>query len=186
MSPKNKTYRSYTVILILILSLICFCAALYLTFGAYKNYQEASTSLKEETLKLQGKNDIEKIVETNEANIRKVESLFVDENELLLFFDEVKDLSQSVGASSELVSLSNAVKTGLVFKYQATGSFDGVFRFIRLLENMPYYVTVDSVSFKRTIIPNEDGVTTRTVWVANFDLNLISFTGRLDTGNNAN
>lgn len=174
---QNK--KSFVTLLVLVLAAACFGAGVYMTMDAYASYKDADFKLKEETLKLKGKSDLEGIVKSNQANILRVESFFVNDNKLVNFLDEIKNTAGALGLQSELLSLSLDPKTGLMLDYQATGDFVDVYGLIKVVENLPYNIRVNQAMFQVGEEETEVGLARRKVWTASFLVELASFRGDL-------
>ena len=100
-----------------------------------------------------------------EPEIQKIDSYFVDPEEVIVFINDVEQTAKSIGLEIKTQSLDiEAAKEGvlygdsLVFRLATTGTWQATLHFVELLETMPYGMEIDEVSVTKTPESlNEDG-----------------------------
>ena len=89
-------------------------------------------------------NDVKKEKET-------IGSVFLKEDDLIRLIKGLESIGESSGASLKISVISaekNAVsKPGISFS--AKGTFEQLFKYLYFLENLPYLITINKVSFQR-------------------------------------
>jgi len=102
--------------------------------------------------------------ETEEAR-REAESHFLPEADIALFIEEVEKLARLAGVSLEVggadLKPGNVITFSLLLR--SRGSFSSTFRFLGLLETLPYASSVDDVVLEREEMGNWNGIAHLTV-----------------------
>lgn len=110
--------------------------------------------------------------ETEEARL-KIEPLFVDEDSMVIFIEELESLADNVGVELEIkgVSFGGEDKKPL-FALSAVGPFKDIYYFITLLENMTYIAEFSKVDIDKGSGPDN--------WASLLELKLLSFKNAQD------
>jgi hypothetical protein len=119
-------------------------------------------------------NDSIKAIAEERANL---DTHFAASSNVVPFFDSIEALGPKVGVDAQVTSVELPVKDpGLIVGVSATGSFEGVYKFINLLENFPYELDFVSMDIHTK---DTGGVTpkagTKSQWVATFKVRLLTF-----------
>ncbi len=104
----------------------------------------------------------------NEKNA--VDSFFLKEKDLIRLIKGLESIGESSSVSLEISSVSIEKKTGSKpsFSFNVKGTFEQIFKYLYFLENLPYLITIDSVSFQKTEDPAP-------IWQALFSIKLESY-----------
>lgn len=120
-----------------------------------------------------------KIMEAKElktlmAGIKKeksiIDSVFLTEKDLLRVIQGLESISKNSGAELSMGSVyAKEGSANPVFNFSVTGSFGQLFEYFYFLENIPYLINVDKVSFQKTeTVDKKNGV----LWKVDFDVEL--------------
>lgn len=166
--------RSKRIIIILTVAVL---VVLCLSFLVKHRTDERLTSVFESKENLvsfekrtSGLNEIRKELETNQEGFAIVESVFLDNDSLVDFIKELEYLAAQCGVEIKIRNVSfREGGQGDVpfFGLNLSGDFSSVYRYVFLLENSKYQVSVDRVNFQ-----NADG---GKMWEANLDISILSF-----------
>lgn len=109
---------------------------------------------------------LEKLIRNVENERLELESHFVSASNVVPFLNELEKIALSAGARAELSEVEVAGdSSGLLVQIKAEGSFEGVYKYLLLLENAPYELEIISVRL------SAEGES----WVGNFRVKLLSF-----------
>lgn len=74
----------------------------------------------------------------------KIDAVFLNEEMLVNFIEDVEDISRKTGVFLEINSIKTGKKgdLGANFIFKLSGGFGEIFRFLGLLENMPYQIII--------------------------------------------
>lgn len=99
----------------------------------------------------------------------KVESYFVDNDMVVGFIEKIESLGISADVALDLrgVSVEGDQKKVLKLDFKILGSFENIFYFLTLLENLPYKIQFTEAFMVRSSDSND--------WEGNFKMNLLSF-----------
>lgn len=98
---------------------------------------------------------------------------FVSENELIDFIEDLEGAGGNVGTEVKVESATfSGDKEASVpsFRLQASGSFDSLFKLMLVLENLPYEIDFEDLSFTKS---SADGKTSS--WNGVFIIKLLSY-----------
>ncbi len=104
----------------------------------------------------------------------ELETHFAKSSDVVPFLDMIEKLAVATGAEAEVeqVSVSDD-KTSLIVNMKAKGSFDATYKFIRLLENSPYELEINSLNMQKQGVGDPTVVTQE--WITSIAIKLISF-----------
>lgn len=156
----SKTAKIFTLTTIIILLLI----------GAYSAFFFFLTEKSKNLSVLLNEIDSSVGSETELRNLRKMsnqvklksselDEYFLSKDKLVDFLEDLEDLENNTGALIEVKSIvekENGVFTNLVLDISASGSWEAVYHFFILLENIPYDVEIDKVQFNRSSRGSDD------------------------------
>ena len=110
----------------------------------------------------------------------QLETHFTKSSDIVPFLDTVEGLAPKVGAKAEIVSV-DIVKDNpaLMVEMKASGSFEAIYRFLRLLENSTYELEFLSLSMQNIRGQDVSRAEAKGVkssdWDAYFKMKLLSF-----------
>lgn len=131
---------------------LIFSCLLFLFFYREVNNKNIESQLKEMQLQketrrrdeIKALNNSVKIIEEEKT---KLETHFAKSSDVVPFLDTIEALAVKVGAKAEVVSVDILKdNTGLLVGMSAGGDFEGLYKFLTLLENSSYeleFVTLD-------------------------------------------
>ena len=127
------------------------------------------------------------IVLTEQKN-EILNSNFVTEDKVVDFIESVESVAQETNVEVEIFSIQQGEqigKQGLYVSLDAKGDFENVTQFMLLMENMPYYLVINSVILNtqknNPVSVNSDPKVVKTVvtqkpqWNAKIDFVLVSY-----------
>lgn len=81
-----------------------------------------------------------------------INSVFLKEDEIIRLIKSLESIGDNLGVVLKIISISPSTGKELKPKvsFIANGSFEQLFRYIYMLENIPYLVTMDKVSLQNT------------------------------------
>jgi hypothetical protein len=110
----------------------------------------------------------------NTVEERKLlDSHFAKSSDVVPFLDLLESMASNVGAKAEVlvINVPND-NTGLYVEARATGSFESLYKFIKLLENSPYETEVTYMNMSKA---SSGDVQSASGWTINLKIKLISF-----------
>ena len=156
---KNKFF-----ITIFILSAFIFLAfaGWFYVFSKINSEKKEIFELRKIILRNDKKNNNEKSLSRLIDGIKKekniIDSFFLKEKDLIRLINGLESIGENASVSLKISSVSvekkAGSKPGLLFSVK--GTFDQLFKYLYFLENLPYLITVDSVSFQKTGDGNEN------------------------------
>lgn len=113
--------------------------------------------------------DLELEVKKANEELVGVKSIWIDDKDTPSLLSSIEELSDFTDTEINILNIvDNSDKEGgLSILLSAEGSFENVFRTIRLLENLPYATSFSRVSISR--VPDSEN------WVADLDFSILSF-----------
>ncbi len=169
----------------LLLSLIFFsCSALFFFFFyKYINEKDYESQLKEMTWQAEAQRreevrSLERSIKGLEGERAEFDTHFAQSSDIVPFLDTIEGLAPKVGVKAEMTSVDIAENgAGLLVGMKASGSFGGLYKFLRLIENSPY--ELEFLTFK---IEKESGAaggkSDASKWNAAFKIKLLSFVNK--------
>ena len=112
-----------------------------------------------------------------------IESVFLKEDDLIRLIKGLESIGESSGVSLKIsaISTEKGAASKPVISFSAQGEFEQIFKYLYFLENLPYLITIDKVSFQNTevnsAIAQADNKKTNStsVWQALFSIKLESY-----------
>ncbi len=177
-SKLNKT--------LLIFSITIFLACCFLFFFLYRGVKsnvemskESQVALDKEILRREEVKKFNDSFKSIEQDKTLFETHFAQSSDIVPFLNTIEKMAESVNIKAEVsfveVSKDN---TGLVVEMKDTGNFEGVYKFLTLLENSPYELEFTSIEMHSVpadeLMKNKKNIKVNT-WEAIFKIKLISF-----------
>lgn len=111
---------------------------------------------------------LDRSVKIIEGERVQLETHFAQSSDVVPFLDTIEGLAPQVGIQAEVVSVDILKdNTGLLVGMKASGTFDGLYKFLTLLENSPYELEFVSTDMTRETVLN---VGSKNVVVPKWDL----------------
>src|SRR6185369_7104981 len=141
----------------LVLSLLFLCVSLVAYFYAYKtiNSNDAETRTKEEAWDKEAQRSEEIRQLDNSIRIisderAALETHFARSSDVVPFLDTTEALAPTVGTKAEVTSVEILKDhSGLLVGMKAEGTFQGLYKFITLIENSQYEIEFVGMNIKR-------------------------------------
>lgn len=112
-----------------------------------------------------------------------IESVFLKEDDLIRLIKGLESIGESSGVSLKISAISTEKKADSkpVISFTAKGTFEQLFKYLYFLENLPYLITINNVSFQNEETgrvgaqenSKKNGATP--VWKALFNIQLESY-----------
>lgn len=169
---KNKKF-AITAIVVLLAVVASVSGWLFMLSKMYeKNFAIMSLrkSLLENERKIMEAKALNSLVASVKSDMAVVDSVFLTEKDLLRVIQGLESIGRSSGANLKISSVTAGEGSAKpVFNFSATGSFEQLFEYFYFLENIPYLIIIDKISFQKT----ESGDNKiKNLWQANFDVEL--------------
>ena len=112
-----------------------------------------------------------------------VESVFLKENDLIRLIKGLESIGESSGVSLKISAISaEKNKTSKpAISFSAQGTFEQLFKYLYFLENLPYMITINKISFqneegaKESVPGNDKKIGLIPKWQALFSIQLESY-----------
>jgi len=106
-----------------------------------------------------------------------LETHFAKSSDVVPFLDTIERLAPMVGAVAHVNSVDTSTdSTGLTVGLKASGSFEAIYKFLKLLENSPYELEFLSMDIHKLTMPDVLGKPAAdSQWEAVFKIQLLSF-----------
>lgn len=133
--------------------------------------------LQTETSKKNESKSYERLLKLVETERAQLDTHFIKSTDVVVFLDTVEDLAPRVNAKAEVALVDIAPdSTSLNVEMKASGTFEALYRFLMLLENLPYQVEIVSMNLQRPGAAGEAVSGSAAVeWSATFQIKLLSF-----------
>ena len=140
--------------------------------------EQAQSSWQTEAMRRNKIKSLDNSIKIIATEKQQFETHFAQSSDIVPFLDTVEKLAQPVGAQAQITSVDILPgNTGLSVGMKASGSFESVYKFLRLLENSPYELSFMSVNIQNGSLSDTSGKTsTPKTWEAIFKIKLLSFT----------
>lgn len=181
---KNKFF---TTIFVLFISVFLVLAGWFYIFSKISSEKKEILELRKNILHREKKNTDEKSLARfldgvkNERSL--IESVFLKEDDLIRLIKGLESIGESSGVSLKISAISaekNAASKPVV-SFSAEGTFEQLFKYLYFLENLPYFITINKISFQS----EEDGkeivqaggkkIISTPVWKSLFNIQLESY-----------
>ncbi|HEY4482809.1 MAG TPA: hypothetical protein VI953_01395 [Candidatus Paceibacterota bacterium] len=163
-------------ILLVVLNL----GAVVLWFVLLSRTKAASASVMRESEQLLAENSKEAYLSKASRDLRASEkdqrylmSLFVEEGSEVSFLERVEALGRHAGAETKIIDFAMRGDQ-LHLAVQAKGSFQDIYYFLRLVESLPFALSIDSATFKGGIVGEKGEI----LWEGVYSMTLSSFLPR--------
>jgi Tfp pilus assembly protein PilO len=102
-------------------------------------------------------------------------SYFTDNDHVVSVLDSIEGFGDPTGTAVSITSvdISRSKLATLKISLKATGSFEGVFRLSKMIENLPYETNITSVNFSEH--PADAGKNSPPVWEGSYGIEITSF-----------
>ena len=150
-------------------------------FKAINNNNEESQSREDEWQRETFRRDeikaLDRSIKIIEPERIELETHFAKSSDAVPFLDTIERLAPRAGASAEVTSVDiGEDKISLLVGLKASGTFEGVYKFLTLLENSPYELEFVSMDIQKRDVSNApDKNQTGSRWDATFKVKLLSF-----------
>lgn len=155
---------------------------IFISFSAiflYKQIQKNSRlaidvekRIKEFDSQLRSLKIFEDFISNTKTEREKIESTFVkqsNQDDFLVFIKDLENAGENIGLNVDVVSTSqafDATNKGPSLHLTAKGNFSQVFKYSLLLENLPYELLFESISFSK----RDEGM-----WEGDYVIRLLSY-----------
>lgn len=170
-SKKFKKFKKAPLLLSLLFLLLS-CGAWMFLYGKIKDNKIISEKVggewQAEAVRRDEIRSLERSILEIEVERGELETHFAQSSNVVPFLDTIERLATNAGANSEVTSVDvSSEKSELEVALTAQGSFASIYKFIRLLENSPYEIEIDSFNVEKG---------TAGEWAGSFTIRLLSFT----------
>jgi hypothetical protein len=118
--------------------------------------------------------DLERFVAAYPTELSDLDSHFIKNPNVVPFLDLVESLGPKVNAETEVTQVDISKDgTSLTVGIRAEGSFESLYKFLKLLENSPFELEVLATSMQGNV-PGSDP-TVPNIWSGTFKVKLLSF-----------
>lgn len=159
MNRKSHTFLMFSI-LIFVLTAGVFLYALYDVSKQGVQYAESKKVIGEHTAKEASYNTVQGLLVSTSDDRAKIDSLFIEEKETISFISEIEKNARALKVVLETNELSitpsvtdaNGVTSPalLVVGFDFTGSQADVWKYITLLENIPYHKKITQLSLVKS------------------------------------
>ncbi|MBU3925929.1 hypothetical protein KJ763_02040 [Patescibacteria group bacterium] len=170
---KNK--KLFLIIIIFILNLTTFLGCLFL-YSEIKDQREAVKERINSVKLLEEKSQNVKLLSSQTEDIainkEKLESAFLKEENIIGFIEKLESIGKEVNVSVKIFSAeigkgSDSPRLRINLK----GTFQNIFGYITLLENLPYQISFDSLNLVKKVSGDEKIGD----WDSDIEISIISF-----------
>ena len=179
--------KFFVTIFILFLLIIMASAGWFYVFAKISSGRKEILELRKNIMRSEKKKVDEKSLAIfldgvkNERGL--IESVFLKENDLIRLIKGLESIGESSGVSLKIsaISTEKGETSKPVISFSAQGEFEHIFKYLYFLENLPYLITIDKVSFQNTEANSEIAqadnkkINSTPVWQALFSIKLESY-----------
>lgn len=167
----------------LIISTILLIFSFFIYFFIYKNinkneqiFEETQATWLQEYSKKNEIKSVERYLKTISEEKILLDSHFIKSSDIVPFLNTIERLAPRVKTSTEVTSVDVVPgNTSLTVGVKASGSFEGLYKFLTLLENSPYQIEFLSMSMKKNEAELSSGEDSVPEWSVVFKIKLLSF-----------
>lgn len=157
------TYRAKTFSATLVLALIAVVLLTLVYVILLKGVREGERAIREVEGKIAASKEREEaaraasaLLQQRRGDIARITAFLVDKEKPVVFIETIENLAKNTGNRLELTLAGDERKDSeLAFIALVQGTEEGVMRYLKLLELLPYAITFDTVRFERT--PSDTG-----------------------------
>ena len=168
----------------LFLSAIFFCISLFVFLFFYreiknnnKESQNQNIQWQTEALRRDEIKALDYSVQIIKDERAQLETHFAQSSDIVPFLDTIEGLALKVDTKAEVVSVDILEDhSGLMVGMKASGTFEGLYKFLTLLENSPYELEFISIDLKKETGSDASNKNVEvSKWAAIFKIKLLSF-----------
>ncbi|MBT3282845.1 hypothetical protein HON59_01515 [bacterium] len=123
---------------------------------------------------------VKNIIKDTADGREKIDTYFIKDDEIINFIGEVEKIGRDIGVEVEIISVSigdsklqqDNVSELLNLDLEAEGSWSRVFRFLTLVEKMPFKVNISTINLE-AIYEGESKKYSSGIWKGFFSINAI-------------
>ena len=179
--------KFFITIFILLALIFLASAGWFYAFSKISFERKAISELRKDILRSEKKNTGEKSLTRFLESVKKeketIESVFLKEDDLIRLIKGLESIGESSGVSLKIsaISAEKSAASKPVISFSAKGAFEQLFQYLYFLENLPYLITIDKVSFQNMETGNETAqagnkkINSTPVWQALFSIQLESY-----------
>lgn len=174
---QNKFPKIHLLLSIIFLGAFVFIFAFFLREINNNNneVQLAEDMWQKETLRREEIKTLNSSVKIIEEEIKELETHFAKSSDIVPFLDTMEKLATRAGTQAEVVSVNiSEDRSGLLVGMKVSGNFEGLYKFLTLLENSPYELEFLSMNMSKGAVA-ENSNTKIPKWEALFKIKLLSF-----------
>jgi hypothetical protein len=179
MATNFKRFHKKPIVFSIIFFAFC-CATLFFVYRQIKNNNQLSAAAQsswqteaDSRAKLQS---LDRSLKEVAAERAMLDSHFIQSSDVVPFLDMLEKVAPTVGAKVEVSSVDIAKDgSGLNVEVKATGRFESVYKFLMLLENSPYELSILSTDMSTSVSATPASAPTPADWTGDFRIKLLSF-----------
>jgi len=154
--------------------LVAWILLLYKTNSIHYSYLDLAKQLEEVETEGQSAQSLRSSLRETDKGREKIETLFVDEDNVIDFLSRIESVGEVSGADVDLISFQEE-NGSLVLNLEVRGKFSSIFDFTKLVELLPYKVSIQSLNtrYRGDVIEGEK--TLKSQWLGSYVLSLESF-----------
>lgn len=155
---KNKFFATIFVLFVLI---FLASAGWFYVFSKISSERKEILELRKNILQGDKKSADEKSLARFLGGIKDekslIESVFLKGDDLIRLIKVLESIGEDSGVSLKISAISTEKKEASkpVISLSAEGTFEQLFKYLYLLENIPYLITINNVSFQKEEVGNE-------------------------------
>lgn len=151
----------FITIFILFAFIFMVSAGWFYVFSKIFSERKAIFELRKNIIRSEKKNIDEKSLNQFLDGIKKeretIESVFLKEDDIIRLIKGLESIGESSGVSLKISAISTEKKATSkpIISFSAQGTFEQLFKYMYFLENLPYFITINKVSFQNEKDGNE-------------------------------
>jgi len=146
----------FITVLILVFIVFAVTTGSFFLFFKMSSGKKTIIDLRKTILQIKKKNEGEKLLVDMFGRLKKekdvIDAVFLKESDLIRLIKSMESIGDNSGVTLKISSILPSVGEELKPKmsFVAKGSFEQIFKYMYLLENIPYLVTINKVSLQST------------------------------------
>jgi hypothetical protein len=142
----------------------------------HTKFLELTNLYKEKEIKTNETKALDKLISEIGNEIKVIDSHFLKTEDIAPFLDELESNAKELDIKGEVVSVDSlTTDQGLYLNIKAEGTFDNLYKFLKLLENYKYELQIVDVKLvKGPSSLSEDGAISIPDWSAYIKIKIIS------------
>lgn len=171
----NSKYKNYLPLALALLTMAVFSVSFIFFFSLIRSKNDAisalTASIADETKKADEIELLKKTIASTEADSTALGSHFVSQEHVIDFLSVLDGYGKNAGTVFALDSVTASPDgKALDVSLHAAGNFADVYQILKMLENAPYYLTINKANFAHS-----DDKSKPREWDAQFAVELISY-----------